>query len=220
MAISLDGIEENTHDMGRNVPGTFRKVMEGIARIKRMSKKPAICIQTIISGHNLKELERLIKWTKEQGLTGISFLPLRPEGEHWKELWPEKEKADVIISRIICLKENGWPIRNSITQLEAFKSYYASEMSGMKNIVCSAFETLYIKLDGEVRICQYMKPIGNVRTENIRRYGHLPMGMRFSGIFYHATSLQDGGLSFPASLISSSARLFFRLKMKRSNRPG
>jgi len=168
--LSLDGMRERTHDAGRGVPGTYKKLMEAIRVLQDCADRPLIKISTIIAGHNLLELEDLVAWTAAQQLSGIAFQPLRPKKEtEWRKFWPKNPlEAARVIDRLVALKRNGYPILNTEATLEGMKRYFYDPDAKYPEFVCRSYTQLEIGNEGDVYFCLNMDPIGNLRRQSLR----------------------------------------------------
>lgn len=169
LLFSLDGMHPETHDLSRGVPGTHAKVLEAIARLQRLPGAPVLKINSIVAGHNLEELESLVRWTVDRGLGGISLQPLRAAGADWQALWPKDPgRAAEVLDRLIVLKRAGAPILNPTAQLEAMKAYFRDPAGEFPDVsVCGAYTNLNIMGDGTVYFCTYKAPVGNLRVQSI-----------------------------------------------------
>jgi MoaA/NifB/PqqE/SkfB family radical SAM enzyme len=75
--VSLDG-GEALHDEIRGMPGLFRRIMEGLAEVRRIKKesgkrKPLVNIQCTITKYNLGKLEQLTDVAREAGADSLTF---------------------------------------------------------------------------------------------------------------------------------------------------
>jgi MoaA/NifB/PqqE/SkfB family radical SAM enzyme len=139
LAISLDGLNEATHDSIRGTQGAYSRVMRALEYLRKYrTKKPKIALLTLILERNLGELPKLVEWVKKTGIIDeISFTALQECGlvdagrkdwfrqPEYKDLWPQDHKKLVgVIDALIALKKEGHQIINPFLQLEAFKEYY------------------------------------------------------------------------------------------------
>jgi len=170
--ISLDGFEEG-HDHIRNKKGVYEKVVKAINYFK--AYKIPIYLATVITKYNLEELSDMVEWAKNNNLDGINFQPLMQNfgseyDSNWhskSEFWPDnEEKIENSVNKIIELKNKGMPIINSAKQLELMKVYFKNPyehaslrcMVGEKNFSINEY--------GDVMLCFFKKPIGNITKEN------------------------------------------------------
>jgi len=185
LAISLDSLEEQKHDMLRGKAGSYRKIMQAIDHLSDfISEKFRITIQTIITGQNLTGLVELAKWVqKNNKISGISYMavvqPLdTPADDNWQEnphfqsLWPQDiAEVNRAIDELINLKKDGlYPkIVNSIPQFKAFKSYFENPNRFLKKISCNLGEyALNVDYAGDFSACFSLGIMGNICKDNIK----------------------------------------------------
>lgn len=77
IAISLDSSFAEIHDKMRGVSGTFEKVIQSIANIKRISDKMKITIHALITKNNFKYLLDMVKLSIELKSDAIKFIPVQ-----------------------------------------------------------------------------------------------------------------------------------------------
>lgn len=180
--LSLDSIKEETHDFLRGVRGSFRKVNSAIGYLNKYAKDIKIRINTIITEVNLEEVIDLARWViKDSRIESISFIAVtRPFDtnldDYWYEkkeysfLWPkEPDKVDRIIDELMKLKEqNARKILNLAPQFSVFKSYFRDPRSCFKQSGCLIYKKiLNISSNGQINMCFYMDPIGNIKQDEI-----------------------------------------------------
>jgi MoaA/NifB/PqqE/SkfB family radical SAM enzyme len=93
--------------------------------------------------------------------------------------WPKNPSRAVdAVQRLIALKRNGLPIRNSYRQLQTMIPYFLNpdairvsvqqHTAHLKYPVCAALTNIQIQPNGYVLACYGTPPIGNIRTASIR----------------------------------------------------
>lgn len=174
--ISLDGINENTHDFIRRRKGTYRKVMLAIEYLNK-PRDFCLVITTILMGYNLNEIMELVEWAEENNLNGIIFQPLFHNFGSaymqgwWKEsiLWPrEMEKLDRVMDKLAKRRKKGSKIINSIGQLNAIRRYFHHPETaagrcrvGSKNFAVNEY--------GDALLCFWLRGIGSILDKSPRR---------------------------------------------------
>ena len=106
--VSLDG-QEKTHDAIRGVSGSFRKAIQGIESAK---EKVAVTINTTVMDDNINEIEGMVELAKELGIK-IS-LAVAHEYCTANVSSPATDKIPKIAHTLIQMKQEGYPIVNSI----------------------------------------------------------------------------------------------------------
>lgn len=171
--ISLDGIRPETHDLSRNAPGTFDKVMSAVGFMKKKGRRSMVRINTIVSGNSCEELADLAEWVRQERLEGVQFNALHPRGSDWARLWP-KDVAGVCraLDRLIELKKRGYPIWNTAANLELMKSYFREPSREYPEFLCAAHAGLIVRKSGLVHLCRFMGPVGDVRKGSLSEIWH------------------------------------------------
>ncbi len=179
--LSFDSRCQETHDFLRGVEGAYEKVLKGIEYLSAYKEKVSICAQTVISGRNISEITETIKFVKNDGrFDFISFMAVTtpffaPVSDNWQStkefsfLWPKDVNAiDSVIDQIIEMKKNGYPIANSVSHLELFRAYFHNPHTRKPRLKCHLGDYL-LSIDpvGDIRLCCFMKPIGNIREKSL-----------------------------------------------------
>jgi len=180
LAISLDSLDENTHDFLRGVKGSRLKVIEALEFFNvYMGRLQNITLQTIIMGQNLDGILNLVKWAKDKkvshsfmAITRPNTAPIDPEWykkDEFSFLWPgDISKALNTIDELIKLKKAGYRIDNPIGQLERFKLYFSDPEKFVKDTPCSLGEgIIHINPKGDVYLCCEMESAGNIKEGEI-----------------------------------------------------
>jgi len=178
LSLSLDGVKPRTHDYIRGKSGAHAAVVEAVELLRRQSENMFIHINTVIMEYNIDEIIDLVKWVDARNINGIilqavSMPMFTPLDRYWYKnkfsfLWPkEKNKIEELIDRLIECKQNGSKIVNSIRQLQCFKSYFFDPEKAIEALHCEVDRALKIDPEGNVRICAFSDPIGNVKTVSL-----------------------------------------------------
>lgn len=185
MVISLDSLNEETHDTLRGKPGSYSRIMRAFSYLyKFASEKFKISIQTLITGYNLSGIVDLARWVQEnEKISGIYYMAVTEplyicDGEQWykkdqyKSLWPQDVKElCAVTDELIGLKTQSGKskIINSVSQLKAFKLYFKDPMEFLKKVSCGlGLYALNVNYTGEVSPCFSLGHIGNLYGENIK----------------------------------------------------
>jgi len=171
---SLEGVRKETHDELRE-KGQFDKIMFAINLLK--NKKINITLNTVINRYNLDELPDLVKFAHKNKLNGIKFVEVRVEfikdEKIREEMWPkDKKKVNLVMDKLIELKREGYPIFNSVENLELIRKYFLKSAPTFKKIYCNLpFDQFCIAANGDVLSCFlankfFPKNLGNLRLSN------------------------------------------------------
>ncbi|MDP3041327.1 MAG: radical SAM protein [Candidatus Omnitrophota bacterium] len=189
LAISLDSLDEQTHDAMRGKKGSYRKIMQAMEYLSCfISKEFEVNIQTIISQQNLTGLVELAKWVQGSAVfCGIYYMavvqPLdAQDADNWRikepyrALWPQEPKeVNAVIDELIRLRssEIHSKIGNSVSQFKAFKSYFEEPDRFLKRISCNVGAyALNVDYAGDCSPCFNLGIIGNICKDNIKDMWH------------------------------------------------
>ena len=170
--VSVDGINAETHDHIRGIPGIHEKAMKSIDYLVDASRGSGMscCLATIIMKKNMHELVDLVKLVEKKKLDGIIFNPLVPtidsDPEWYKktDLWfDDLTEINKVLDELIALKKKGARILNPPEQLEAMKKYFEQPYLTMVERCMVGITNLSITCDGYIHTCFKMPPLGNVR---------------------------------------------------------
>ena len=183
ITLSLESLNENTHDFMRGIPGSYRRVMDAIGYLAKFCGSLWIGISTIISDKNLDEIIDLTRWVqKSEKISSIRFQAMMqplatPEDKEWHKndrhnsLWPKDiDKIDSVLNTLMLLKEKGQleKLCNPVNQLKVFQVYFKSPSTLPIVKRCIFFEEVVnINHIGDVYLCPELGSLGNVKTNDI-----------------------------------------------------
>jgi MoaA/NifB/PqqE/SkfB family radical SAM enzyme len=176
--VSIDSHRPDIHDYSRGVEGSLDRIVKGLVHLQEARKAAGlgfpIIIKPVVHRLNFRELPKMVGWIQEIGASAINFQPVdRWTAETYNELWIEdpNDRSDLqrVLDELIVLKRKGAPIMNSELLLHAWKEHFLSQPAPEECRPCRVgMRNYFIRPDGEVEVCWYYKPIGNVRTSNAR----------------------------------------------------
>ncbi len=183
--VSLDGAKRLTHDQLRGKSGSFKKalkVLENLKKLRGIKKSPVIYINTVIMQQNLNELVKLLGIVKRKKIDGIRFQALESKNLFGNEdfnslwfdnntLWPKnKKKINLVFKRLISLKKEGYPIKNTVQELKDLQDYYRNpiEIAKRYKFCFTGIRNFAIDEYGKVKLCFGMEPVGDVLKEKPR----------------------------------------------------
>jgi MoaA/NifB/PqqE/SkfB family radical SAM enzyme len=188
VTISLDGVGK-THTQIRGRNNFFEATATTIRTLQRLRKEKnlhyTIRLKTVIMAHNLDNLCEVARFANQDGME-VFYQPIEqnyntPEDARWFETaptWPkDPEKAVAAVEKLMEMKRQGFPIANSLHQLEVMIPYFRdpdalrvltqSHVAHEKPL-CAAMTMLQIQSNGDVTICSGLAPVGNIKTAPIR----------------------------------------------------
>ena len=182
LIISLDSLNEDTHDYLRGVKGVYQKVMDAIGYLDKFCDGLYKGICCAIYGANLDDVAKLAEWVdKDDRLNSIYFMAaMQPNNtpldagwyrrDEYNLLWPrDPSKACSVVDEVIRLKKNGSKITNQVCQLEAFKLYYQSPERFVKNTKCNMDSAVHISSCGDIFLCYRHALLGNIHTDDLAK---------------------------------------------------
>ncbi len=188
IALTLYSLDAAIHNDMRGRPDSYARLMRAIDYLSKYRSSLEIAIDTVIMAPNLEGLLELARHVKKDDRISALFFqaivqpfhsaPLEEwySSEEYKFLWPQdSRRVDFVMDELIKMKES-FPkdkkdkINNSISQLKLFKRYFRTPQDFIKKTSCSVLNdnAFTVSPDGSVNLCPYIKPIGNIRTGNLK----------------------------------------------------
>lgn len=145
-----------------------------------------IRLKTVLMNDNMAEAANVARFAAKNGME-VFYQPVdrnynSAEDPLWfttAPTWPkDPELAAATVSELLRLKKEGFPIANSVAQLEIMIPYFRNPNSMQTAIYsqaaheeesnCSALTTLQIHPNGDVRACASRAPFGSLREHSVR----------------------------------------------------
>jgi len=178
VSFSLNHLEPAMHDETRGFPGSAERILRAVDELNEPGRKYRLTISTILMGWNLEHLPKMVEWVAEKGLDGITFQILYFESgnDDYEPGWFKKSpywesdasKVERGMDRLIAMRREGWPISNSPEQMEYMRRYLL-DPEGPQTVPCRVgVANLDIEPNGDVRLCDVMETVGNVRDAHPR----------------------------------------------------
>ena len=186
IAVSLDGLKE-THDSIRGIEGVFDKAVETLNRLAELRKHHGnldVVVNTVVTAKNLAQIPDLMDFVYDKlKVDHHEFELLRGDYKD-KELgpvqFPDLNKIhDLILKNTErYLKRDKSPLLERIAVL-GYMSFVQKikerSLDGKKApFECSAGRNIcVIDANGDVRLCELLKPVGNLKSADYDLYGIL-----------------------------------------------
>lgn len=179
ISISMDSLNEETHDYLRGIPGVYRRAMNAIEYLYRHCNGIYINLCCVFYEFNQDSILDLVHWANKNNKIGsINFMAaMQPNNtallEDWWHsdfgfIWPkEPQKTAQIIQEIINLKLNGYKIGNPISQLRAFQAYYLNPNKFVKRKQCNLGRCVLVSSVGDIYLCYDFEKIGNIKKDRL-----------------------------------------------------
>lgn len=182
VSFSLNHLDPARHDETRGVDGSARKIFDAIDQLNLTGRPFKLTLSTILMGYNIDHAPDMVRWVREKGLDAITFQILYFESGNddyvpgWYKSSPfwddDSEKINRGMDALIDLKRRGFPITNSIAQMEYMRRYLL-DPEGPQTVPCKVgVANLDIEPNGDVRLCDVMDPVGNIREVHPREIWH------------------------------------------------
>jgi len=161
---SIDGAPR-THDLMRNDPGLFEKVLEGIRVLKEKSDCN-VWIWTHLHRHNASQVVAIAELAEKLGAS-VDFYPTHSAARGAGSLVLDEEERRKVFDTVLEAKRRGLPIR---TEDETILS--ARDNTPFRCMWPT--EAVYVAPDGEVFPCEQVYTdaahrLGNVREDGLAR---------------------------------------------------
>lgn len=180
--ISLDSLNEETHDYLRGVKGVYRRANDAIKYLDKFCEGLYKGICSVIYDKNLEDILRLVEWIdKDDRLSSIYFMAaMQPNNStadsRWRDkeefgsLWPKDPvRVCSVVDELTRLKKDGSKITNQVCQLQAFKAYYQYPERFVKETKCNMDRAIHISSTGDIFLCYHWAPLGNIQTDDVAR---------------------------------------------------
>ncbi|MFC1666939.1 radical SAM protein [Candidatus Omnitrophota bacterium] len=183
LSLSLDTMDEKTHDFLTGTKGSYKRVMNAIDCLRKYcNNKVDLNIHSVILEQNIDQIIDLVEWVNNDDIfTGISFQALAQpfrtdlvdrwylESEH-SFLWPkDSKKVTSLIETLIKYKKQKYKILNPIPQLSIYKGYYENPEKLTGKHDCKFGDYIFnVNAFGYIHLCCFMEPIGDIRKINIK----------------------------------------------------
>ncbi len=182
ISFSLNHLNSAKHDETRGFPGSAEKIFEAIKALNTRDRRYRLTLSTILMGYNLDHAPEMVQWVREKRLDGITFQILYFESgtdeyvPGWYKSSPfwddDREKINRGVDELVRLKLDGAPITNSVDQMEYMRRYLL-DPEGPQEIPCRVgISNMDIEPNGDVRLCDVMEKVGNVREQHPRDIWH------------------------------------------------
>ena len=175
--ISIDSHVAEVHDFSRGIAGSFERITKQLKKLITYRNDQGlsfpIILKPTVHAANLHVITDFPDWASELGATAVNFQPLdRWTPETYDELWINEERIkelEVVVESLISQKQVGSPILNSIMTLNLWPAHFREEKAPESAGACRVgLRNYFIRPNGDVEVCWYYSPIGNVKEQNAR----------------------------------------------------
>lgn len=162
--VSLDGSCPAVHEKIRNSPGSFSRTLRGILCLRK--QQIHVSLLTVVSMHNLDDLENICDLCVSLGISGINFMTLVPggRGENLSHLVLSPREYKYFLIKLEELRKTYKKL-SILSEAPLRAVIRKTEGSGFC-LAGSSF--IFIMEDGRVTPCPYFfNEIGNIRESKL-----------------------------------------------------
>ena len=173
ISISIDGLEK-THDEFRGVPGSYKKIMNNIKRLKEANFVKHIQVTTVFNKNNINEIESLYKEIEPLNIDSWRIATIDPIGRANEQMDIMLDKNDFKKLLDFIIEKNkkgklklayGCPSFLGLKYEKDVRRYYFNCRTGI-----NVASILY---NGDLFVCPNVPRIksliqGNIRTDNFK----------------------------------------------------
>jgi MoaA/NifB/PqqE/SkfB family radical SAM enzyme len=186
LTLSLNSLIPEVHNKTRGTTTAFDEVMTAIENLKDRDGMRLVLSTTIVKD-NIAGLPDVIEFAKARGIYGVNFQPIMPAttlpvfnkegqtvkfsvGSPYRDLLKRQEQGtiDDVFTRLIEMKQRGYPILNSTQHLRQIAKYLKNPTSPeiLEDVCKVGIRNLNIDPFGNVRLCSIMEVVGNVLEDS------------------------------------------------------
>jgi MoaA/NifB/PqqE/SkfB family radical SAM enzyme len=182
LTLSLNSLTPEIHNKTRGTNGAFDEVMRAIDNLKGIRQGMRLTLSCTIVPESIPGLPDVVAFAKSNGLYGVNFQPIMPattlpvfdkDGQAMKFsvgspyrnlLKKESGGIDDVFTRLLSMKEQGYPILNSAEHLKQIAKYLKEPTSPeiLERVCKVGIKNLNIDPFGNVRLCSIMGIVSNV----------------------------------------------------------
>ena len=189
ITLSLDGVGE-THSLVRGRDDFWEHTSAAIETLTKLRRdhrlRYEILLKTVLMRQNLAHAAGVARYARQQGVS-VLYQPIEqnygtPDDPRWFEqapTWPtDPEAAAQTVEELLALKREGYPIQNTLAQLEVMIPYFRNPSASQETVrahtahekrpLCAAVSMLQVEPNGDVTICSRRPPVGNIVDRPIR----------------------------------------------------
>jgi MoaA/NifB/PqqE/SkfB family radical SAM enzyme len=172
--VSVDGPTPEIHDRSRGVRGSLQTIERAIACLHEEQSRQGVFfpirIKATLHAENFRVMPGMVEWLRRVGASTVDFEPVR----HWspevdQRLWIETEHLEElgrVVEELLRQKLSGAPIETSAHRLSSLPAHFARLPIVPEVTPCRiGLQDYHIRPNGDVLVCWFMEPIGNVRRQ-------------------------------------------------------
>ena len=189
ITVSCDGVGD-THSLVRGREKFWHYTHTTLRNLKLLREENnlgySILLKTVVMDQNLHDVANVARFADANEME-VFYQPIEQnyntaEDPLWFEhspTWPrDTAKAVEAVQELIRLKQNSYPIANSMAQLEVMIRYFQdpdamrvrvqAHSAHETSLSCAALTMIQIQSNGDVKFCSSQPPLGNIVHTPIR----------------------------------------------------
>jgi len=175
--MSMDSHRADVHNYSRGIDGSLERITKGLQMLlaERAAQKQdfPVIIKPVVHKLNFRHLPEMVEWVQGLGATAVNFQPVdRWTKETYDELWIGEDDMPELIEvrdKLLAMKKAGAPILNSELILGVWPEHFREQKAPPETMPCRVgMRNYFIRPDGNVEVCWFYPPIGNVRKQSAR----------------------------------------------------
>lgn len=175
--ISMNHLDPKLHGFTRGIDVDAEVLFRPFRDLNYPGRPFRLGVSTIVMGHNVAHIPEMIRWTRDQGLDGITLQALYSvtgdptTAKDWHEsspFWSSPPSAiDRAFEEMSALKMDGAPLTNSLEQLHWMKRFLHDPSAEIPLPCLVGVTNMEIEPNGDVYLCALMPPVGNACREEL-----------------------------------------------------
>ncbi|MCX5696772.1 MAG: radical SAM protein [Candidatus Omnitrophica bacterium] len=184
IVFSLNSVRPELHNHYKGDTQLHQRIVSAIRYIRTKNPRPRIGVLCLVTRDTYKELSHFARWATELGVDSVDFQPIlgiHPKLPAFSTPLSEKTLAlplarldhldalDKEVETLIEMKRKGFPIITPKNNLALIKAFFRNtDLLRTRHACTVGFRNLYISHTGEVQLCPWFPPIGNVRGDSLQ----------------------------------------------------
>ena len=173
--ISVDSTDESVHDAVRGTPGLLARVRQNIDRLieyrDKADSRVRIILKTIVFDRNVGDLDKIVHYASQKGLTGVNFQPvLKWTGAAEEMFNVDKRVLAETVDKLLAMKKDGWAILNPAQSIRQWPMHFDESLPSRTGPCVVALRNMTISANGDIYLCGLRESIiGNIQDGDVGR---------------------------------------------------
>jgi radical SAM protein with 4Fe4S-binding SPASM domain len=172
--VSLDSLNRERHENRRGVPNCYNRALNALRNLKKVDKLQ-VGISFVLDEYNWGEIDDVVKFSLNEGLQRINFLPIRPRNQasvfnmqEYRKVAQKLIDYELQLRDQICIQIHD-PLIPLLVNLSDYDSK-TQERINLENCCDAGRGSFSVAPDGSVRPCNFIQHVaGNVNETPLSR---------------------------------------------------